>query len=334
MKKSRWGILGAADIARRQLIPSLQASKQCDLVAVASRNKQKGEKFAKDNKIPVAYGSYEELLADPSIDVIYNPLPNHLHVEWTRKAVEAGKHVLCEKPLALNVEDVEQLIKLRDSSGKLIGEAYAMLHQPRLQSLKKLLASNKIGTLVSAHGSFYLYNDNPHDIRNSYACEQGGGALWDIGVYPITVGRWMFGEEPSEVACVMDLDPQLKVDYHTTGILRFPAGGQMSFACGMRHPLHTAMRFYTNSHRVDVGRTYFSDPNRQTIFEVLADEQEPKTKTYSFEPVDQYQAECDNFALASQGGAPFAGSLEHTLASTKVLVALFKAAKSHKFESV
>lgn len=332
MRKSRWGILGAAGIARKQLIPSLHASEHCELVAVASRDAAKAATYAKENGIPVSYGSYEELLADPTIDMIYNPLPNHLHVQWTRKAVEAGKHVLCEKPLALSVQDVEDLIRLRESSGKLIGEAYAMFHQPRLQSLKTQFESRKYGKLESAHGSFYVTNTDPNNIRNAY--QEGGGALWDIGVYPITVARWMFGEEPVEVACTMDLDPQFQVDHHTTGILRFRSGGQMSFACGMRHPFHTAMTFYTDTHRMEIGKTFHSDTKGQMIYEVFTGAQPPAVKTYSFEPVDQYMLECENFAEAALEGKPFAGSLEQTLANTKVLLALFKAADSHKFESV
>lgn len=332
MNKSRWGILGAAGIARKQLIPSLHRSTQCELVAVASRDKAKGAAYAQENGIPVAYGSYEELLADPTIDIIYNPLPNHLHVEWTRKAVEAGKHVLCEKPLALSVQDVEDLIALRDASGKLIGEAYAMLHQPRLESLKNHFGKKTFGTLESAHGCFYLTNKDPNNIRNAY--REGGGALWDIGVYPITVGRWMFGEEPVEVSCVMDLDPVFGVDHHTTGILRFPSGGQMSFACGMRHPFHTAMSFFTDTHRIEVARTFHSDTKAQMVFEVFDGAQPPAAKTYSFEPVDQYMLECEHFAQAALAGKPFAGSLEQTKANTKVLLALFKAAESKRFESV
>lgn len=332
MEKTRWGILGTAGIARKQLIPSLHASAYCDLVAVASRDARKGAAYAKENGIPVSYGSYEDLLADPSIDVVYNPLPNHLHAEWTRKAVEAGKHVLCEKPLALSMDDVQRLIDLRERSGKLIGEAYAMFHQPRLQSLKRLFGSGRIGSLANAHGCFYLTNKDPLNIRNAY--RQGGGALWDIGVYPVTVGRWMFGEEPSEVFCVMDIDPEFKVDYHTTGILRFPSGGQMSFACGMRHPSHAAMTFYTDTHRIEVARTYFSDTKAQMVYEVFDGSQPPAVQTYSFEPVDQYLLECDNFALGVIKNKPFAGSLEQTLANTKVLLALFKAAGSHRIESV
>ncbi len=332
MEKLRWGILGAAGIARKQLIPALKSSSLCELVAVASRDALKGASYAKENGIPVSYGSYEELLSDPSIDVIYNPLPNHLHVEWTEKAVKAGKHVLCEKPLALSVSDVEKLIKLRNESGLLIGEAYAMFHQPRLEALKQLLDTKEFGGLESAHGCFFLTNKDPDNIRNAY--KDGGGSLWDIGVYPVTVGRWMFGEEPSEVSCVMDLDPEFQVDHHTTGILRFPSGGQMTFACGMRFPMHTAMTFVTNTHRIEVDRTYFSDPQNDSVFYVYDGSSPPTEQTYSFEPVNQYMLECDHFSRSVLEGVPFMGSLEQTLASTKVLKALFKAADSHRFESV
>ena len=334
MKKGRWGILGAADIARRQLIPALRASTRGELVAVASRNAEKARAYAQELGIPVSYGSYEELLADSSLDIIYIPLPNHLHVEWAKKAVAAGKHVLCEKPLALSVADVEELIALRKSTGKLIGEAYAMFHQPRLQSLKQQMEKAKFGSLESVQGSFYMTNTDPQNIRNAYDYTQGGGALWDVGVYPISVGRWMFGEEPVEVACTMDIHPEFSVDHHTSGILRFPSGGQMTFACGMRYPLHPHMSFYTRTHRIEVPNTFFSDEKHQMIYEVFDDDSPANVKTYSFAPVDQYTLEVDNFTQAALEGASFIGSLEQTLANTKVLLALIKAAQSHKFERV
>ncbi len=331
MRKLRWGILGAAGIARKQLIPAIRQSELCEFTAVASRDFAKASAYARDNGLPKAYGSYEELLADPDIDVIYNPLPNHLHVEWTSKAVEAGKHVLCEKPLALKVSDVEELIKLRDNTGVRIGEAYVVFHQPRLQSLKALLDSGDIGRLESAHGIFTTSNHDPRNIRNLY--QDGGGSLWDIGVYPITVGRWMFGEEPSSVACVMELDPEFKVDHHTNGILRFPSGGQMGFTCGMRFPQHTAMTFLTPTHRVEIDRPFQSGPNPQD-FVVYDGVNPPQGKTHSFGIVNQYQLQCEAFCRSIVDGVPFVGSLEQALASTKVLVALFKAASSGRFESV
>ena len=331
MRKLRWGILGAAGIARKQLIPALQQSNLCEITAVASRNPAKASVYARDNGIPHSYGSYEGLLADPTIDVIYNPLPNHLHVEWTRKAVEAGKHVLCEKPLALRVSEVEELILLRDRTGMQIGEAYAMFHQPRLQALKVLLDSGDVGRLESVHGVFTTSNHDPLNIRNRY--QEGGGSLWDIGVYPITVGRWMFGEEPCSVTCVMELAPEFKVDHHTTGILRFPSGGQMSFTCGMHFPQHTAMTFCTPSHRIEIDRPFGSGPNPQE-FVVYDSAQPPLGQSHAFGLVNQYQLECDDFCRSIMHGVPFMGSLEQTLASTKVLVALFKAAQSGRFESV
>ncbi|HHU88379.1 MAG: Gfo/Idh/MocA family protein [Sphaerochaetaceae bacterium] len=334
MRKSRWGILGTADIARRQFIPSLQASGACELVAVASRDKARAAEYAKENNIPLSYGSYEELLGDPSIEFIYIPLPNHLHVEWTRRAVEAGKHVLCEKPLALSVEEIEELMALRAKSGKLIGEAYATLHQERLQGLRELFVNKELGSLSSAHGVFYLYNDNPQDVRNAFPCEEGGGSLWDIGVYPLVVGRWMFGEEPVEVACLMERDPLLNVDNHTSGLLRFPNGGQMSFACGMRHPLATQMTFYTDKYRIEVDRTYFSNSDEEYGFKVYGDETEGVVKSYTFRASDQYRLECENFARSAYTGVPFSGSLENTLNQTKVILALLKAANSGEFERV
>ncbi len=332
MGKSRWGILGTAGIAQDKLIPALHASDQCELVAVASREEQKAIAYAKKNAIALAYGSYEQLLEDPTIDIVYLPLPNHLHVHWITEAIKAGKHVLCEKPLALKAEDVQHLIKLRDSSGLLIGEAYAIFHQNRLIGLKEHLQNNDFGPLQSIHGFFTLYNKNPHDIRNFY--QDGGGALWDIGVYPITVGRWMAGEEPVEVACVMDHDPKLKVDHNTTGILRFASGAQMSFITGMQHPFHTSMTFLTDSKRIEVPNTFHSDTENPMAFEVYDDSRTAKAQIYQYEPMDQYQKECEQFAACAASGQPFIGSLEHTLANTNVINALFKAAKSGKFERV
>lgn len=332
MKKTRWGILGTAHIASRAIIPALKASSYCELVAVASRDEKKGASFAAENGIPIMYGSYEQLLADPTIDVVYNPLPNHLHVEWTKKAVEAGKHVLCEKPLALSVSDVEDLIALRERSNKIIGEAYAVFHQERLQSLKQLIVDTTIGKLTGGHGCFYLDNRNPNDIRNAY--QVGGGALWDIGVYPIVVGRWMFGEEPTSVFCTMELDGVFHVDYHTTGILCFPSKTLMSFSCGMRHPFHSAMTFYSEKHRIEVDHAFQSDTKAPMTFTVYDAMEMPAKRTYSYQSDDQYRHECDNFALSVLKGVPFAGSLEQTLANTRVLAALHASAQSHCMESV
>lgn len=334
MKKGRWGILGTADIAHRQLIPSLQSSESAELVAVASRDASRAQSFAKEHHISRSYGSYEQLLDDETIDIVYIPLPNHLHVAWIKQAVAAGKHVLCEKPLALTIEDVEQLIALRDATGYLIGEAYAPLHQSRLVSLRHLFETEQFGKLESLHSTFMMHLTDMGNIRNAFDIAHGGGALWDIGVYPITVGRWLFDEEPVEVFCTMDVHQEAQVDHLTTGVLRFPSGGQMTFTCGMRYPFHTALSCYTQTHRFSVPNPFFSNEQYQMIFEVFDDKNPEHTKTYSFTPEDQYRIQCDHFTEAALEGAPFVGSLERTLGNTRTLLALIRSAASGRSERV
>lgn len=332
MRKSRWGILGTADIAKRQLIPSLQRSDMCEVVAVASRDVKKAKEYAKATQIPTFYGSYEELLKDDLIDIIYIPLPNHLHVQYIELANKHNKHVLCEKPLALSVSDVEKLIALRDSSKLSIGEAYAMYHQPRLQKIKEVLSSGEVGALQAAHGVFFLTNEDENNIRNAY--KEGGGALWDIGVYPIAVGRYLFGQEPIEVRCEIQHDDRFKVDHFTTGSLTFPSKGRLSFSCGMKHPFHTHMTCYTHSHRIEIERTFFSDTTYDPYFEVFSDDYPQQGEKVTFSRVDQYQLMCDAFHRSVFNNEPFAGSLENTLEQTKTILALFKAAASKKVERV
>lgn len=332
MRKTKWGILGTAKIARREIIRALQESSVCELVAVASRDINKAVAFAKEYTIPVAYGSYEELLSDPSIDIIYNPLPNHMHVEWIIQAVRAGKHVLCEKPLALSLEDITTLIALRDEHTICIGEAYAMLHQERLQVLKGLLASKQLGELQHIQGCFFLSNNDPQNIRNAY--EHGGGSLWDIGVYPIAVGRYLFGEEPIRCCCTMYKHPQFNVDHYASGILEFPDEKVLHFSCGMNHPFHTHMTCYTHTHRIEVANTYFSETQKEGMFEVFDQNRPPVLTTHKFKPINQYRIECEQFASYVCNNTPFAGSLEHTYAQTKVLLALRESALHQRWESI
>ena len=332
MRKSRWGILGTAKIAKNQLIPSMQSSDLIEVVAVASRDIEKAKQYAQDTHIPTYFGSYEAMLEDDSIDVIYIPLPNHLHVQYIKAAVAHGKHVLCEKPIALSVEDVEALIALRDTTHLQIGEAYAMYHQPRLQHIKKVLSSGEIGELKAAHGVFFLTNKDGNNIRNAY--KVGGGALWDIGVYPIAVGRYLFNEEPVEVSCEIENDEVFGVDHFTSGLLSFKGGGRLSFSCGMNHPPHTHMTLYTNSHRIEIDKTYHSDYPHSQYYEMFSGEFPSKGERVIFDPVDQYRVECEAFHKSIFNNEPFAGSLENSLIQTKTIVALFKAAASKKVERV
>src|SRR6266705_3255775 len=194
-KKVQWGVLGAANIAVKKVIPAMQHGEWCEVTALASRNLEKAERFARDLGIPKVYGSYDELLADRSLEAVYNPLPNHLHVPWSIKAAEAGKHVLCEKPLSMTVAEAQQLIAARDRAGVKIGEAFMVRTHPQWLRTRELIRSGRIGVLRSIVGVFSYFNRDVSNIRN--ISEAGGGALMDIGCYPITTSRFVFDEEPS-----------------------------------------------------------------------------------------------------------------------------------------
>ena len=222
--KVRWGVLGTAKIAVKKVIPGMQKSEWSEVTAIASRDRSKAEDAARALGIAKAYGSYEELLADPQIDAIYNPLPNQLHVPWSIKAAEAGKHVLCEKPLSLTVAEARQLLAARDRAKVKIGEAFMVRTHPQWLRVRELVASGRIGQLRAATGFFSYFNNDPANIRN--IPEYGGGAVMDIGCYPINTSRFIFGEEPSRVMGLVERDPQMKVDRLTSAMLDFPSGNR------------------------------------------------------------------------------------------------------------
>src|SRR4051794_4564799 len=198
MKKVRWGVLGAARIAINRVIPAMQAGEWCEIAAIGSRDGERAKAVAKELKIPKAYGSYEELIADPEIDAVYNPLPNHLHVPWSTRAAEAGKHVLCEKPIGLNVREALDLVAVAERTGVKMGEAFMVESHPQWKRIIQLVRGGKIGDLRSAVGTFSFYLVNPENVRN--VREYGGGGLFDIGCYPIKTSRMVFGEEPVRVS--------------------------------------------------------------------------------------------------------------------------------------
>src|SRR2546428_3578064 len=226
--KVKWGVLGVAAIAVKKVIPAMQKGEWCEITAIASRDARKAEDAAAKLGIPKAYGSYEALLADPEIETVYNPLPNQLHVPWSIKAAEAGKHVLCEKPLSLTVAEAKTLLAVEERTGVKMGEAFMVRTHPQWLRARELVASGRIGALRSIIGFFSYFNVNPANIRNIPEC--GGGALMDVGCYPITTSRFMFGEEPSRVLGLVERDPVMKVDRLTSAILDFPSG-QSTFTC-------------------------------------------------------------------------------------------------------
>src|SRR6266704_1151678 len=248
-QKVKWGVLGAASIATRKAIPAMQKGEWSAVTAIASRDLNKAKDAAGKLGIEKAYGSYEELLADPEIEAIYNPLPNHLHVPWSIKAAEAGKHVLCEKPLSLTVAEAKTLLAVRDRSDVKIGEAFMVKTHPQWLKTRDLVRRGVIGELRAIVGAFSYFNRDPKNVRN--IAEWGGGGLMDIGCYPITTSRWVFGEEPLRVAGIAERDPEFGTDRLASAILEFPSG-QSVFSCGTQLVRYQRLQFLGTKGRIEI----------------------------------------------------------------------------------
>src|SRR5690349_11054771 len=219
MQPVNWGIISTAKIGTEKVIPAMQKSRHCRIQAIASRDLALAKKWAQTLGIPKAYGSYEELIADPEIEAVYNPLPNHLHVPWSIKAARAGKHVLCEKPIAMNAAEAEQLAEVQRETGKLIAEAFMVRYHPQWELVVELIQSGRIGKVRAVQTAFSYSNSDLENIRNQK--DVGGGALYDIGGYAINTARLVFGAEPKRVVGVCDVDPKSGCDCLTSAILDF-----------------------------------------------------------------------------------------------------------------
>src|SRR6185369_7888895 len=286
--KVRWGILGTAKIAVAKVIPAMQRSEWCEIVAIASREPSKAKAAAGELNIPKAYGSYEELLADNSIEAIYNPLPNNLHVPWTVKAAEAGKNVLCEKPIALNAAEARTLIEVRNRTGMRIQEAFMVRTHPQWLETRRLIHSGRIGSLRSITGFFSYNNPDPANIRNHL--ELGGGALMDIGCYPITISRFMYDTEPQRVLGFIERDPATGTDTLTSAVLDFP-NGHSTFTCSTRLAPYQRMIFTGTEGRIEVLIPFNAPNDRPT--QILVDDE-----TIEFPICDQYEIQGTLFSRA------------------------------------
>ena len=226
MRKVKWGVIGVADIATGKVIPGMQGGELCDIAAIASRDISRAKKAARELGIAKAYGSYEELLADPDIEAIYNPLPNELHVPWTERALAAGKHVLCEKPIALNAPEAECLIAAREKSGRLAAEAFMVRFHPQWRRAREIVRAGGIGE-VSAIQTLFAYRLlDGENIRNK---PPGGGGIYDIGCYAITTARFIFGAEPTRVVAALEVDPNFGTDRLGSALIEFPGGRHLTF---------------------------------------------------------------------------------------------------------
>ena len=310
----------------------MQKGEWSDVVAIASRERGKAEDLARTLGIPKAYGSYEELLADDGIEAIYNPLPNQLHVPWSIKAAEAGKHVLCEKPLSLTVAEARKLLAVRDRTGVKIGEAFMVRTHPQWLRARELVASGKIGQLRSAVGFFSYFNNDPSNIRNQPEC--GGGALMDIGCYPVQTSRFMFGEEPSRVLGLIDRDPQMKIDRLTSAILDFPSG-QAVFTCSMQLVPYQRSHFLGTRGRIEI-EIPFNAPNDRPCRIFVDDGRDVVGSgivAQEFPACDQYTIQGDVFSRAVRGEADVPVSLEDAVRNMAVIDAIFRSANSGKWET-
>ncbi|MBY0505036.1 MAG: Gfo/Idh/MocA family oxidoreductase [Bryobacteraceae bacterium] len=329
----RWGVLGVSKFAMNKCIPGIQGSALCEVTAIASRDLAKAREAAAKLGIATAYGSYEELLADPNIDIIYNPLPNHLHVPWSIAAARAGKHVLCEKPLALSLADLRALIAARDAAGVIIGEAFMVRTHPQWLRTREIAASGRIGELRAATGFFSYTNVDPLNIRNR--ADIGGGALWDIGCYPVTTSRLVFGAEPTRVAATIERDPAFGTDRLSSFLLEFPQG-HAAFTCSTQLVPYQRMQFLGTKGRIDVEIPFNAPPDRPArIF--IDDGGElfgSGITSESFATGDQYTWQADAFARAVLGEGPVPVPLEDSLKQLAVLSAIFTAAESGRWERV
>ncbi len=258
-EKVRWGVLGAANIARKKVVPAMQRGVWTEVIAIASRDRTKAERAAKELGIPKAYGSYEELLADPGVEAVYNPLPNHLHVPWSVKAAEAGKHVLCEKPLSLSLAEARGLLAVRDRANVRIQEAFMVRTAPQWLRAREIARSGRIGEMRAVTGFFSYFNRDAKDVRN--VADWGGGGLMDIGCYPITTSRFMFGEEPRRVAALVERDPEFRTDRLTSAILEFPSG-QSVFTCSTQLVPYQRMHFMGTKGRIEIEIPFNAPPDR------------------------------------------------------------------------
>jgi predicted dehydrogenase len=329
----KWGVLGVAKIATEKVIPAMQRGALCRIEAIASRDKARARAAADQLGIPRAYGSYEELLADPDIEAIYNPLPNELHVPWSEKALAAGKHVLSEKPIALDAEEARRLIAAREKSGKLVAEAFMVRHHPQWRRAREIVRSGAIGEVGAIQTLFAYRLLDPENVRNK---PPGGGGLYDIGCYAIVTARYIFGEEPVRVAAAVDFDPKFGTDRLASAILEFPGGRHLTFTVATQLAGAQRVTIAGTAGRIEVKIPFNAPPDRPTeiVVDSGVDLVGGGARVESFAVCDQYTLQGDAFARVVRGEGALEYSIEDAIANMKVIDACFRAGKSGRWEAV
>jgi predicted dehydrogenase len=329
--KIRWGVISTAAIGTRKVIPGMQRSKRGVVEAIASRDISRARAAAAELGIPRAYGSYEELLADPDIDAVYNPLPNNLHVEWTIKAVEAGKHVLCEKPIGMNAADAGRLSAV--ASKRHVMEAFMVRFHPQWLRAQELVRAGTIGELRAVQVFFSYDNRDPANIRN--IPETGGGGIMDIGCYGIVSGRFTFEAEPTRVVALIERDPAFGTDRLASVIADFGGGRQLSFVTSTQLVPHQRVNLAGTKGRIEI-LIPFNAPQMEAT-RILVDDGSKLGGASSVEevipPVDQYAEEADAFARAVLGEAPLPYGIDDAVKNMRIIDAIFRSERSGRWES-
>ena len=309
----------------------MQAGEWSQVIAIASRDGSKAREAAAKLGLSTAHASYEAIIADPNIEAIYNPLPNHLHVPWTIKALEAGKHVLCEKPIGLSVREAEQLRDARDRTGRLVQEAFMVRTHPQWITARDLVRSGRIGDLRSISGYFSYFNRDASNIRN--IADWGGGAMWDIGCYLINTSRFIFESEPRRVVSLFDRDPDMRVDRLSSLMLEFDRGHAIG-TCSTQVVAYQRVHIVGTTGRIEIEIPFNAPPDRpcRMFVDDGRDLFGGGIETITISTVDQYTIQGDLFSRAIREGGKVAYPLEDTIANTKVIEAVFRSAETGDWE--
>ena len=331
-KKVRWGILSTANIGMAKVTPAIQKAENCEVVAIASRDLAKARQAADTLGIAKAYGSYEELFADPDIDVIYNPLPNHLHVPMTLAATRAGKHVLCEKPIAITAKEAEDLRQV--PPGRIVMEAFMIRFHPQWERALDIIRSGELGEIRAINAIFSYFNANPDNVRNM--ADIGGGGILDIGCYAVTTGRFLFEREPQRLVSLVERDPGFGTDRLASVIMDFGAGHQMTFTCSTQMVRHQRVQVFGSEGKLEIVIPFNALPDERSA--ITVDTGSPLDGSLARREIvrecDQYTEQAAAFAKAVLGEAPLPYGIEDAIASMKVLDAIFASEKSGAWQTV
>lgn len=330
--KIKWGVLGASKLALEKVIPAMAGDHLFEVNAIASRTWDKAKAAAERLSVPRYFGSYEELINDAEIDVVYIPLPNDLHVEYTLKSIEAGKHVLCEKPLALNSKEIDRLIAARDHHQVKVGEAFMVKSHPQWVKARELVQNGSLGEVSLVHGFFSYFNADPDNIRN--IPKHGGGGIWDIGCYPIFTSRLVLGEEPLRVIASLELDPEFGTDRIASVIMEFPSA-KVVFSVSTQLVPYQRMQFFGAKKELELRIPFNAPHDRPCEIRIHSgDLFDENYETIPFETCNQYTLQAEAFTKTVIDNTEVPVSLEDAKANTKVIEAIFLSAKEDRWVEI